>query len=485
MKSTVYLLLAFVIGTAGVSGEVRADHHTPRMDRGFSDVAQQVIPAVVFIRVEKTMEAPVRSAHPFFNDPFDFFGDDFLRRFFGPGHPHDQQRQRQPESRRRFRQQGQGSGFLVTPDGLIMTNNHVVGDVDRIVVTLHDGREFDAELVGTDPHSEVALIRIPGQDLPCLVMGDSDDLDIGEWVLAVGNPFGLSATLTVGVVSALGRRDIGIASYEDFIQTDAAINPGNSGGPLLNVKGEVIGINTAIYSRSGGYMGIGFAIPINMAWQIKNQLVEHGRVERGFIGIGIQALDANLAESFGLAEPNGILITDVQEGSAGEEAGLQAGDIILELNGRIVSDPTSFRNRVAGYRPGTTLRLILWRDEERVEKDVTIGALDAVAEAEEDPDTDPRDRVDLGLSLREITPDMARQLNVEPGAGLLVSEVEHDSPAERAGIRAGLVLLEVNRRPVSRMRDYRSALRSARREGRVLLRLTDGRRSFFVALPVQ
>jgi len=313
----------------------------------FAEIAKSALPAVVFVDVETTVEVP-QNRYPHTLE--EFFGGEY----FGV-----------PESRmpRKYHQMGQGSGFIISKDGYILTNNHVVGDADRITVTLGDGRKFDARLVGTDPKSEVALIKIEDdQALPFLELGNSDTLEVGEWVLAAGNPFGLSQTITAGIVSAKGRSEVGIAEYGNFIQTDAAINPGNSGGPLLNIHGEVVGINTAIYSQTGGYMGIGFAIPINQAVQIKDQLIEYGKVLRSILGIYIEEVDEDLSKRLGLEEPQGILISGIMAGSAAEEAGLRAGDIIVELNGQATGKLGSFRNRLASTPPNTRIELKIFRE---------------------------------------------------------------------------------------------------------------------------
>ena len=294
--------------------------------KAFRSVAKKVSPAVVFIKVEKEIEQPGMGNNPFEGSPF---GDEFFRRFFGQMPQQRSPHQQQPQKRHSM---GQGSGFIISADGYIMTNNHVVGDADKVSVQLLDGREYDAKIIGTDPPSDVALIKIDADEkLPFLKLGNSDKLEVGDWVLAFGNPFGLSHTLTAGIVSAKGRSGIGLNDFENFIQTDAAINPGNSGGPLVNLDGEVIGMNSAIYTRSGGYMGIGFAIPINMAKDIYQQLVEHGSVTRGRLGVLIQDLNKELAESFDIDQREGILIAQVMEDSPAEKAGLKQGDIILQL----------------------------------------------------------------------------------------------------------------------------------------------------------
>jgi serine protease Do len=287
--------------------------------KAFRSVARDVSPAVVYIQVEQQVQVRSRDqwTNPFEGSPF---GEEFFRRFFG-----EPPRGEAPDRQQR-RTTGQGSGFLISADGYIMTNNHVVGDADKITVQFQDGREFEAELVGADPPTDVALIRIDAkEELPYIKLGDSDHLEVGDWVLAFGNPFGLSHTMTAGIVSAKGRSGIGLTDYENFIQTDAAINPGNSGGPLVNLDGEAIGMNTAIFSRSGGYMGIGFAIPINMAKNIYLQLAEHGKVTRGRIGVYIQDLTRELAESFEIDQRQGILVSQVMAGSAAEKGGLEQG----------------------------------------------------------------------------------------------------------------------------------------------------------------
>ncbi|NKB25256.1 MAG: Do family serine endopeptidase [Kiritimatiellae bacterium] len=441
--------------------------------KGFSQVAKKTIPAVVFIRVEKIFsERTTRSRQ--LNDPFGFFGDDFLERFFGgSGY-------RRPPPKKYY-QQGEGSGFIISKDGYILTNNHVVGDVDKIIVRLHDGREFEGKLIGTDPHSEVAVIKIDADDLPTLPLGNSSDLEIGEWVIAIGNPFGLSETLTAGVVSAKGRNNIGIADYENFIQTDAAINPGNSGGPLLNTKGEAVGINTAIYSRSGGYMGIGFAIPINMARSIKDQLVKTGKVERGYIGIIIQDLNMDLAQSFGLDEPKGILIAKVVAGLAGEKAGLKSGDIILKLNGEPVKKTSIFRNEITTILPRSTIKLEVLRDSQVKNIEVTIGSLDpdtAFKEASKGGVTSS----ELGIAVENLTSEWAQRFGYELGQGVIVARVDSGSGAERAGLRPGILITSVDRQPITNVKEFKRALSKKQKNNIILFYVTDGSFSGFITL---
>jgi serine protease Do len=456
-------------GTEGMTEDLAL---LKRASRAFSDVAKQAIPGVVFIQVEKVVEMGGAQG-PYLNDPFGFFGDDFMERFFG-GRP------QRGTPRRRRQVMGQGSGFLVSKDGYILTNNHVVGDADRIIVTLHDGREFTATRIGSDPKSEVAVIRIEGNDFPYLELGDSDALEIGEWVIAIGNPFGLSETLTVGVVSAKGRSNIGIAEYEDFIQTDAAINPGNSGGPMLNLEGKAVGINTAIYSQSGGYMGIGFAVPINMAKAIKNQLVATGSVVRGFLGIQLnpQEMDEDLAASFGLPRAGGILVAEVIPESPAERAGLEAGDIILALDGEPVSDSGAFRNRVAMLEPDTEVELRVFRNGKEIELDVTIGTLpeDGMATGS------GRTAEEIGLSIQDLNAELARRFGFDYDEGVMITGVQPGSAAAQAGLRAGFLITAVDGTAVQNTREFYDALAAAEKNGLVRFRVKSRRYTWYVVI---
>ena len=445
--------------------------------RAFSSVASEVSPSVVFIQVEKSAASPQNRMQPEGQMPFPF-GDEFFERFFGqplPGGPGDPQ-QGQPLI-------GQGSGFLFEEsDGktYILTNSHVVADADKIQVRFQDGREFDARITGSDPQSDVAVIEIDATGLNPLPLADSARLQVGEWVLAIGNPFGLNHTLTVGVVSATGRTSLGITDYEDFIQTDAAINPGNSGGPLVNLSGEVVGINTAIFSRSGGYMGVGFAIPINLAGLIAEQLIQEGVVTRGYLGIIIQDLTSDLAQSFGLEGERGVVVAQVSEGSPADEAGLQQGDVIVGFNGEPVTEVGDFRNRVSLTEPGSRQGLTILRGGERRQIDVTIGNMSeagAIAGAQE-----PRQTGRLGMTVQELTPEIAQQLNVDPDQGVVVTQVEPGSAAAQAGIRPGAVILEVNRDPVSNTREFSRAVGEADEDERILLLVRQGEAQRYVAI---
>tara|TARA_Y100001933_G_scaffold264815_1_gene332796 strand:- start:3262 stop:4716 length:1455 start_codon:yes stop_codon:yes gene_type:complete len=443
---------------AAGSGESAAIESLRETGKAFASVARAVSPSVVFIQVEGTRESSQAMAP-----------DDFLRRFFGdqlPGAP----RQGPGGGNRVF---GQGSGFVFATDsGLtadkayIMTNNHVVQDADRIRVRFQDGREFDARVTGTDPQSDVAVIEIDTDQVAPLELARSADLEVGEWVVAIGSPFGLRSTLTVGVVSATGRTSIGINDYEDFIQTDAAINPGNSGGPLVNLNGEVVGMNTAIFSRSGGYMGIGFAIPIDLAKSIAGQLIDSGSVSRGFLGVSIQPLTPDLAESFDLDRNEGILVAQVSDGSPAAAAGIEVGDIIVGYRGEAVTDTGDFRNRVALTEPGSEAELTVLRDGRRRTLDVTIGALeDAGFVARSDGST----ARELGLVVQTPTPQMAAQLGIEPGKGVVVAQVARGSAAAEAGLARGAVILEVNRQPVDSAEAFYAMIERSENDRAVLL----------------
>jgi serine protease Do len=354
----------------------------------------------------------------------------------------------------------------------------VVEGAEKIRVKFQDGREFDAEITGRDPQSDVAVIEIKTGGMPPLPMADSSKIEVGEWVVAIGNPFGLSHTLTVGVVSAKGRTSVGINDYEDFIQTDAAINPGNSGGPLVNLDGEVVGINTAIFSRSGGYMGVGFAIPSNLVKAIANQLTQHGEVTRGYLGIVIQQLTADLAESFDIESSRGILVAQVSEDSPAARAGLRQGDVIVEFRGEPVTDVGSFRNRVSLTLPGSRETLIVLRNGKRRSLQVTIGKLTKEKLIAQGP---AQSADEIGLTVQTLTPQLAEQFDAEPGEGVVVTEVRPGSIAAMAGIEAGSVILQVNREPVESAADFQRAVRQSNSDKHVLLLLRkDGTQRFVV-----
>lgn len=442
--------------------------------KAFRSVAKQVGPAVVYIQVEKEVKQQSIADNPFSGHPL---GDEFFRRFFGQ--PQQQEPQKKTPKRR---ESGQGSGFLISADGYIMTNNHVVGDADKVTVQLLDGREYDAEIVGTDPPTDVAIIKIDADEkLPFLQLGNSDQLEVGDWVLAFGNPFGLSHTLTAGIVSAKGRSGIGLTDYENFIQTDAAINPGNSGGPLINLDAEVVGMNTAIFSRSGGYMGIGFAIPINMAKDIHQQLVKHGGVTRGRLGVLIQDLTKDLAESFDIDQREGILIAQVMEDSPAEKAGFKQGDVILKLNGNKVDKVAKFRNRIAMTRPGTEVDFLVLRDGKKKKIKAAIGTM----ETDDDGQPVSSDKLPkLGMRLQKLTHDLAEQFGYKDARGVLVTEVEAGSIAAQAGIKRGSLIEEVNRTEVETPDQVKKLIKDSKKQT-VLLLVRQGDASRYLALKLE
>ena len=439
-----------------------ATNAAKELSNAFTSVAKEAIPAVVSIKVEKTVEVSGGGMA----NPFAPFNDDFLRRFFGGGGSGQQQQQQQQE----YTQEGQGSGFIISHDGYILTNNHVVGDVDKITVELQDGRTFDnAKVIGTDPDSEVALIKIEGDDFPVLPLGDSNKLEIGDWVVAVGNPFGLSETVTVGVVSAIGRSDVRIANYNDFIQTDAAINPGNSGGPLINLDGEAIGINTAIYSQSGGYMGIGFAIPMSMARPIAEQLRTTGKVVRGYLGINGQDIQSDMVGPLGLDTDKGVIITTVVDGTPAEKAGLKDNDIIVDLNGTPVDSFLTFRNEIAGMAPGKEIHLTILRDGHKRDVNVTLAELPKELAKGGQPTQSRPSQQALGVQVQNLTRDLAQQFGYPLKSGVLVTAVQPGSPAARVGLADGDLIRKVNKEAVTSVDEFESAMAAVKGDIVVLL----------------
>ncbi len=454
--------------------------------KAFASVAKSVSPSVVFIQVEsKVPDSTIRRFSSPFGDEWPF-GDDLFKRFFGddfPGIPRGP-RFETPQGERQTI--GQGSGFvfakksgLLSDETYILTNNHVVANADRILVKFQDGREYNAKITGRDPKSDIAVIEIKIGGLPVLSVADSSKLEVGEWVVAIGNPFGLSHTLTVGVVSAKGRTSLGINDYEDFIQTDAAINPGNSGGPLVNLDGEVVGINTAIFSRSGGFMGVGFAIPINLGVTIANQLIEKGEVTRGYIGIAIQSLTTDLAESFGIDSDQGILVAQVTKDSPADKAGLRQGDVIVAYRGEPVTDVGSFRNLVSLTPPGSRKQLTILRDGKKKNLSIVIGEL---AKDEQVAQGSEQSTEDIGLTVQTLTPQLAEQFDAKPGEGVVVTKVQPGSIAAMAGIEMGSVILQVNHKQVKSAAEFTRAVKENSGKKSVLLLIRKDNVQRYVAL---
>jgi serine protease Do len=427
----------------------------------FSQVAETVSPAVVNINTVTRVSGrtPVE----------EFFGDELLRRFRG-----DPSERPQP-------QRSLGSGVIVDASGIVLTNAHVVEGATEIEVATADGKKHKAKVMGADRKTDLAVLKLQGGGpYPAASLGDSDRVKVGDWVLAIGSPFGLQQTVTAGIISAKGR-SIGQGPYDDFLQTDAAINPGNSGGPLVNMSGEVIGINSAILSRSGGNVGIGFSIPVNMAKRIYTELAAKGKITRGWLGVSIQALSPDLAKGFGLKEPNGVLISDVVQDSPAAQAGVAAGDIIIEFDRKKVDSPQELQKVVAATAPGRAVPLKVWRDRSEKMLEIKIG---------ETPDetvalkSTNKGKSLLGLDVRPITPEMARQLNLRSPDGVLVFAVEEDSAASEAGLQRGDVIREVNRQRVRSLPDFEKATKDVKDGDRVTVLLQRGAQSLYVAFTV-
>ena len=407
----------------------------------FADLAERLADTVVNISTTQVVQRHAPALPPGFAAPPGF--EDFFRQFFGD-------MQLPPAVRHSL-----GSGFILSPDGYIVTNNHVIEGADEIVVKLHDGRSFKAKIVGTDPKLDVALLKIPARGLPAARLGDSDRVRVGDWVIAIGNPFGLSFTVTAGIISAKGRV-IGAGPYDDFLQTDAAINPGNSGGPLFDTEGRVIGINTAIYTRSGGNNGIGFAIPINVARPVIEQLRATGHVVRAYLGVFIREVDEQAAKALGLARPEGALVQRVVKGSAAEKAGIRPGDVIVAVDGHPVKNAHDLPKRIALRRPGERVRLRVVRDGKARE---IVAVLDRMPE--EGAPRAARGGVRLGLVVAELTPAERRRLDTAAEFGVVVRRVAPGSPAARAGIEPGDVIYLVNGRKIRHVQDFEEVVSRA------------------------
>jgi len=430
------------------------------LSKAFGQVASAVSPSVVHIATSKTIKT-----RPDMNTPFE---DDFFERFFGRRIP------------REYRQNALGSGIIVSADGYILTNNHVVSDADELKVKLSDDREFTAKLIGTDPESEVAVIKIEGENLPAAALGDSDKLAVGQWVIAIGNPFGFDRTVTQGIVSATGR-SLGMQAYEDYIQTDAAINPGNSGGPLVNLAGEVVGVNTVIISRTGGYQGLGFAIPINMARSVMESLINNGKMVRGFLGVQPQDIDENLAKALELGNRVGSLVADVVKGSSAEKAGIKHGDVILTFDGQKVRDAKHLRELVARTAVGKEVEILLNRKgkemtltasiSDRAQNLPTVGAVTREDSTES-----------LGMTVESNTPENRQELGVKETEGVIVSDVQPGSPADKKGIKPGAVILEVRQQAVNSVGEYSKLIRESDLKQGVLLLVSQGGVNQYIVL---
>jgi serine protease Do len=434
---------------------------------GFADVAERVAPAVVNVSSERVVVTRDRVYSPFGNDPFfDFFGP---RYYSIP---------------RQRRETSLGSGVIVSEDGVVLTNNHVIEGADQIQVILSDGRRFDARLLGTDPATDVAVLKVEGHGLPAVPVGNSDRVRIGQLVLAFGNPFGIGQTVTMGIVSATGRSEIGLVDYENFIQTDAAINPGNSGGALVDAYGRLIGINTAIFSRSGGYQGIGFAVPITIAQGVMNSILTTGKIQRGSLGVSFQDLDEAMAEAFGLTDRKGALVNEVSDEGPGMSAGLRHGDIIVGFDGKAINDALDLRRLIALTPVGSKVELVYLRNGER------RTAIVAVAEQETEftvkaSDDDSKKPALEGIVVEDLDRRTIERLNLSAQAtGVIVKDLLPGTSAAQSGLRVGDVILELNREPVGGMEDFKLLLQKHSNVPIVLL-LSRGGALYYLSSPVK
>ena len=448
---------------------------------GFTEVAKAVTPAVVNITTVMTEKVADGRSVPdelrermeeFFGGPNGPFGPRGFRGPQGPGEP------------RGHRGGGQGSGVIVSADGYVLTNNHVIDGAREVTVTLPDKREFQGKIVGTDPKTDLAVVKIDGENLPSVAWGDASKLQVGEYVLAVGNPFGLNSTVTLGIVSALGRGRMGITQYEDFIQTDAAINPGNSGGALVNTKGELVGINTAIFSQSGGYQGVGFAVPTSMGKPIYESLIKTGKVVRGFLGIGIQDLNHDLAKSFGIKDAKGALVSDVREDGPADQGGLKQGDVIISYQGSPVEDAVALQRMVTRTPVGSKVSIKIMRDSREKELPITIGEQpDTVKTAK--AESGEKDYAFAGVAVQDLDKDTAKELGIKGKAqGVVVTGVEPDSGADKAGLMPGDVIREINRQPVKSVKEFEKVSSTVKKGDNVLMLINRRGNALFLSAKV-
>ncbi len=448
-----------------ISQTPRAGDAAPANAMGFAPILKPDLAAVVSITSSRIVKVP---QSPFFNNPF-------FQQFFGGQMP------RGPEEER---EKGLGSGVIISPDGYILTNNHVVDKGTDIKVMLADKREFPGKVIGTDPKTDIAVVKIAAAGLPTIPLGDSSKLQVGDYAFAIGNPFGVGETATMGIISATGRSGLDIEDYEDFIQTDAAINPGNSGGALLNARGILIGINTAILSGGGGNQGIGFAIPINMAKYVMDEILKHGKVVRGYIGVGIQEVTPTLGKAFNVPAEKGALVSSVDPNSPGGKAGLQRGDVITELNSQSITGPNELRLKVATMAPGTTVHLEVSRNGQSREVTLALGEAPTGKGAGNTPGESAEDNTMRGVQVDEITDDIRQQLGLKAGTkGVVVTDVAGGSPAADVGLQRGDVIEQINRQPVDSVSEYQRLVEQAGKQSVILLIDRGGNTTFLVVQP--
>ncbi len=466
-------LLALGVGGVGFAAASRLGYvHSPLVLKlanpsdgpsrtGFAPVVKKVLPAVVNISASKVSKAPVGFDGQMPDDPLfrQFFGNEGSRRFNGP--------RQAPEQR----EHGLGSGVVMTPGGFILTNNHVVDGASDVHVTLSDKRVFKATIVGTDPKRDLAVLKIDAANLPCVTVSDSTKVQVGDYALAIGNPFGVGQTVTMGIVSATGRTNLGIEDYEDFIQTDAPINPGNSGGALVNDRGELIGVNTAIIAHgSSGNQGIGFAIPANMARNVMEQIVKNGKVTRAYLGIVPQDVTPAIARAFSEKEPRGALVGEVSSNSPAQRSGIRRGDIVLAVDGMPVPDANSLRMTISMMVPETNVKLRVVRDGVEREIPVKLAELPTVEAAARHEGNDTNHSALPGVSVENLDPDSARALGISPGTeGVVVTQVNPASDAAEAGLRRGDVIQEVNRKSVKSTSDFERAVQNSKEKSLLLV----------------
>jgi serine protease Do len=464
----VLLVVTLTFGFVPQIARASAPPALKQMDEAFTQVAEKATPAVVNISVSKKMaqRGAVEEIQPFGQDhPFkEFFGDEFLKRF-----------RKGPDQEKDSRMHGMGSGVIVTSDGYILTNAHVVKDADEITVNLSDKRSLPAKVVGIDPNSDIAVIKIDAKNLPAATFGDSDKMRVGSLVMAVGSPFGLNRTVTSGIVSAKGRTNVGIVDYEDFIQTDAAINPGNSGGPLVNIDGEVVGINTAIASRSGGYQGIGFAIPSNSARLIMDELIKNGTVRRGLLGVRIQDLTEALAKSYGLEEVTGAVVSMVEPGSQAEKAGIKKDDVIIKFNGQPVGGAAALKNLVGGVRPDSTAKLTIFRNKNGLDVSVKIGERPQQVASAGNLHPEAGTTGELGIQLGKVSAVDAGKLGLKDGEALVVKAVKPDGTGRKLGLQPGDAILEVDGAPISDVPTFNNKVSEAKKNKVIRLTVQRGK----------